>query len=44
MVTVGAGSALEAIEDIEISKAILEKRFPDLGARNSPVKQSALGH
>ncbi len=44
MVTVGAGSALEAIEDINLSKAILEKRFPDLGARNSPVKQAALGH
>ena len=34
MVTVGAGSALEAIEDIELSKAILERRHPDIGARN----------
>ena len=44
MITVGAGSALEAIEDIEISKAILEKRHPNIGVRNSPVKQVALGH
>ena len=44
MVTVGAGSALEAIEDIEFSKAILERRHPDIGVRNSPVKQGVLGH
>jgi len=44
MVTVGAGSAMEAIEDIEISKAILARRHPELGVRNSPVKQGVLGH
>ena len=44
MVTVGAGSALEVEEDIEISLAALEHRFPNLEARHSPVKQSILGH
>jgi hypothetical protein len=44
MVTVGAGSALEVEEDIEISLAALEHRFPRLGARSSPVKQEVLGH
>jgi hypothetical protein len=31
-------------EDIEISLAALEHRFPRLGARSSPVKQEVLGH
>lgn len=44
MVTVGAGSELEVLEDIEIARAALEHRFPDLSARSSPVKQSILGH
>ncbi len=44
MVTVGAGSALEAAEDIEIGMAAIEHRFPNLGARSSPVKQAILGH
>ena len=44
MVTVGAGSALEVEEDVEISLAAIEHRFPNLGARSSPVKQSILGH
>ena len=44
MVTVGAGSAFEVEEDIEISLAVLEHRFPRLGARSSPVKQEVLGH
>lgn len=44
MITVGASSAAEALEDIEISMAALERRYPDLAARNSPVKQSILGH
>ncbi len=44
MVTVGAGSAREAEEDIEISLAALEHRFPNLDARSSPVKQAVLGH
>lgn len=44
MITVGASSAAEALEDIEISMAALERRYPDLAARSSPVKQSILGH
>jgi len=44
MVTVGAGSALEVEEDVEISLAAIEHRFPNLGARSSPVKQGILGH
>ncbi len=44
MITVGAGSAAEAYEDIEISLAALEKRVPVLEARSSPVNQSILGH
>lgn len=44
MITVGASSAAEALEDIEISLAALERRYPDLAARSSPVKQSILGH
>ena len=44
MVVVGAGSALEVEEDVEISLAALEHRFPNIGARNSPVKQGVLGH
>ncbi|MBO7761688.1 MAG: hypothetical protein J6T24_02715 [Clostridia bacterium] len=44
MVCVGAGSALEVEEDVEISLAALERRYPKLGARSSPVKQDVLGH
>ena len=44
MVCVGAGSALEVEEDVEISLAAIERRFPQLGARSSPVKQDVLGH
>ena len=44
MITVGVSSAAEAKEDIEISYAALEHRFPDLAARSSPVKQTVLGH
>ena len=44
MVTVGAGSAAEAEEDIEISLAAIEHRFPYLGSRSSPVKSAVLGH
>ena len=43
MVCVGAGSALEVEEDVEISLAALERRFPNLGARSSPVQQDVLG-
>lgn len=44
MITVGTNSAREAREDIEISLGALEHRFPELAARNSPFKQSVLGH
>ena len=44
MVTVGAFSADEAEEDIEISLAALEHRFPNLEKRSSPSqKQAAFG-
>ena len=38
MITVGAGSSIEAEEDIEISFAALEHRLPDLLGRSSPAK------
>lgn len=41
MVTVGAFSADEVEEDIEISFAALEHRFPDLEKRSSPNTQQA---
>jgi hypothetical protein len=44
MVCVGAGSAREVEEDVEISLAAMERRFPNLGARSSPVRQDVLGH
>ena len=44
MVTVGTNSEREALEDIEISMAALEHRFPDLEARSSPFRQAVLGH
>ena len=44
MVTVGASSALEVHEDVEIARAALEHRYPDLSARSSPVRQAVLGH
>ena len=43
MVTVGTSSPTEAAEDIEISLAALERRFPDLEARSSPFRQAVLG-
>ena len=43
MVTVGAMTANEALEDIEISCAALEHRLPVLEGRSSPAKQAALG-
>ncbi len=44
MVTVGAFSADEAEEDIEISLAALEHRFPNMEKRSSPnTKQAAFG-
>ena len=44
MITVGANNADEVHEDVEISFAAMEHRFPNLGARSSPVKQEILGH
>lgn len=41
MVTVGAFTAEEAEEDIEISMAALEHRFPDLEKRSSPNNSQA---
>ncbi len=41
MVTVGAFSAQEAEEDIEISLAAIEHRFPNLEKRSSPNKEQA---
>lgn len=44
MVTVGCTHPDEAAEDIEISRAALERRFPNIGKRASPnVKQDAFG-
>ena len=44
MVTVGAFSAQEAEEDIEISLAAIEHRFPNLEKRSSPnTNQAAFG-
>ena len=44
MVTVGAFTAEEAEEDIEISLAALEHRFPNMEKRSSPVQnQDAFG-
>ncbi len=41
MVTVGAFSAEEVHEDVEISFAALERRLPDLEKRNSPANNQA---
>lgn len=41
MVTVGAFTAQEAEEDIEISLAALEHRFPELEKRSSPNQEQA---
>ena len=44
MITIGAHSAFEAKEDIEISFAALERRHPDLEGRSSPVKNQDVLH
>ncbi|MBQ8641791.1 MAG: hypothetical protein IJ480_06185 [Clostridia bacterium] len=44
MITVGANSAAEVREDVEISLAALERRAPDIEGRSSPFKQAVLGH
>ena len=44
MVTVGCTHPFEAAEDIEISRAALERRFPEIGRRASPNQnQDAFG-
>ncbi|MBR2822534.1 MAG: hypothetical protein IKE24_02475 [Clostridia bacterium] len=44
MVTVGCTNPEEAAEDIEISRAALERRFPEIGKRASPNQhQDAFG-
>ena len=44
MITVGANSAAEVREDVEISMAALERRNPNIEARGSSSKQAVLGH
>jgi len=44
MITVGANSAAEVREDVEISMAALERRNPDIEGRSSPFRQAVLGH
>ncbi|MCL2508832.1 MAG: hypothetical protein FWF05_06620 [Oscillospiraceae bacterium] len=44
MVTVGVSNAREALEDMEIAMAAIERRWPDLEGRASPAKQAALGN
>ncbi len=44
MVTVGCTHPFEAAEDIEISRAAIERRFPEIGKRASPnQEQDAFG-
>lgn len=42
MITCGCYNAREAYEDIEISRAALEHRLPDLEKRSSPAAQQAI--
>ena len=44
MVALGAHNAREAVEDIEIALAAIERRWPDFEGRTSPAKQAALGN
>lgn len=45
MVAVGCTDAEEAEEDIEISRAAIDRRFPNIGKRSSPInKQAAFGN
>lgn len=43
MVTVGAHTVEEVHEDVEIALAVLEKRYPEMGSRNSPNHTEVLG-
>ena len=42
MVTVGCLNEWELREDMEIARAALEHRYPDLAGRSSPAKQDVL--
>lgn len=42
MVTLGCFNEAEALEDIEISMAAIERRMPDIAGRNSPAKNQAV--
>ena len=42
MVTVGCLTPEEAMEDLEIGMAAIERRPPDLAGRNSPNKTSIM--
>lgn len=42
MITIGCFTPEEVVEDIEISRAALEKRVPDLAGRASPKKTSIM--
>ncbi len=44
MITLGASTAAEVHEDVEISLAHFERRAANLSARSSPVNQAILGH
>lgn len=45
MVTIGCTTPEEVVEDIEISYAALERRFPEIKKRSSPnLKQAAFGN
>ena len=42
MITIGCANAGEAREDIEISLAALERRFPEIENRDSPKVTSVI--
>jgi len=42
-VTLGAHTPAEVHEDVEIARAAIERRRPDLEGRSSPHKSAALG-
>jgi hypothetical protein len=43
MVTMGVINKEEVVENMEITLAALERRYPDLEGRTSPAKQAAFG-
>jgi hypothetical protein len=42
-VTIGAHTAQEVHEDVEIAMAAIERRFPNMDPRNSPNKTKVIG-